>query len=467
MLIKRNRYCLNISLLLLLLVCVLFSWIKFFSYFALAIFVIQWIGLWYYDKTFFLKYMVAAFTLIGDAIGIAVIEIFPSIYLGELRCQSYFTGALPLFIFCSWISLFVLEIMDYRYRQSLENISIEKIKDKSFKKRINLFACFSCVILIIQLLYAISYFPPSFSLGVDRFVYDSNYSFPWILNKVKNLAPVLVCLSILALLYANKAIGLVGVAAYFIYFLWIGEKFGSFFTLLSILMICYYNKFVNIKKGKRRKITVIAIIILIVLVLVAVFIASNIIGISPYEYFVHRTAQQGQLWWKTYDITKGKVHPLEFKNEIYAFIEGNKPIQECVGANNGIYKIMYLCAPEAVVTNKLASGSRYSEAGYALMYYYFGVPGLIIYSILFGIIISGVIRMFINALQTEDYIKAMIYVRFFMLTRTAFSMFTFGDFLDIISILSYAYLIFAHVRSSRIKYHVKINMREDRGGNSK
>ena len=123
---------------------------------------------------------------------------------------------------------------------------------------------------------------------------------------------------------------------------------------------------------------------------------------------------------------------------------------------------MYLCDPEEVVTNKLVSGSRYSEAGYAVMYYYFGVLGVIFYSILIGLVFSGIMKALINALQTEDYIKAMIYMRFFMLIRAAFSMFTFGEFLDIISILSYAYLIFEHIKSSRLKNQAKMNLQASR-----
>ena len=462
MTIKKSRFNFNIVLTIMMFVCTIFSGIKFFSYFAIVFFGVYLICLWLYDKTFFLKYLAFVFTSVGTIAGVVVIELFPSMYLSELRCQSDFVGSLPLLIVGYWIFLLVLEIMDNRYKQSINDMPIDLFENEKYQKKINLIASFALIPLIMLLCYAISHFPAAFSLNIDRFTYASNFNFPWILSKFKNIAYLFVCMCLLALIYANKGIGVIGVAVYFMYFLWTGEKFGPFWSVLCIMAIVYYNKFLSIEKSKRRKIIKTAMIIFTVLILLAVYIASNTLNINSYDYFVGRAAQQGQLWWRTYDLYGGNIHPNEFVNEINAFFEGDKPNQECIGAKNGIYKVMYLCAPESVVTNKLFSGSRYTQADYAVVYYYFGFPGVVVYSILMGLIISGIVNSFILSLQNKDYIKAMIYLRFFTMIRASFSMFTCGGFISLLSILSYLYLIFTHLSKLRFRLRQKVNMQTKR-----
>ncbi len=197
--------------------------------------------------------------------------------------------------------------------------------------------------------------------------------------------------------------------------------------------------------------------------MIAVFFAVSITDLDPYEYFSERVSQQGQLWWRIYDLYGGNIHPDEFVNEINAFFEGDKPNQECIGAKNGIYKVMYLCAPETVVTNKLSTGSRYIQADYAVVYYYFGVLGVIIYSVLMAIIVSRIVNLFILALKKKEFIKTLIYLRFFNMIRSSFCMLTFGEFLDIISILSYVYLIFTYGRRLKLGSHRNMKSQVENG----
>ena len=450
MYIKRNRFIFTSSVFVGLLMCVIFSSVKVFSYVSLLLYIAYWIYLYCFDKTYFVKYLAFVFAAVGTVTGVSVIELLPEQYLPEMVCRSHFSGSLPLLIFSYWIFLYVLELREYRYEKNLK-IDINFLNTKHAKQLINLFASASCLLFLILFGYIATHTVPAFILKVDRFIFGINFKMPWIIDKIRNYSTFTLIFPLLALIYGNRLIGILSVLLYSAYNIWIGEKFGALFSLLCILLIVLYNKIISFNPKVLKKAIRIVLMVFLVLIFTAVSIYSAVNVSEPYEYFATRTAQQGQLWWKTYDLYGVSIHPDEFVNEINAFLEGDKSNQESIGAKNGIYKVMYLCVPESLATAALSNGSRYTQADYAVMYYYFGIPGVIIYSVLMGLIISGIVNAFINALQKKDYIKAMIHLRFFMLIRTSFSMFTFGSFLSTLSILSYAYLIFTHGRSLTLK----------------
>lgn len=123
-----------------------------------------------------------------------------------------------------------------------------------------------------------------------------------------------------------------------------------------------------------------------------------------------------------------------------------------VGANNGIYKIMYLCAPESVIDWKLGTGSRYTEAGMAAVYYYFGAFGVILFAAIMGFIVAATVNCFLRFIANNNLIAAMLMLRIFMIERTFLSMFTMADFFKPLSLLSYIYLYFAWNRVPIIKF---------------
>lgn len=450
--IKRAKFIINGLVFALLLLCVLFSSIRAFSYVSLCVFAVYWLYLYHFNKIYFVKYLTFVFVVVGTVVGAVIIELFPEQFLPELRCQSHFSGSLPLLIFSYWIFLCVLEIREYRYGKNIRNIQVDFSSNIKEKKVINRFAIISCMLLLILLIYVVTHTIPSFLSGIDRFNFGRVYELPLIISKIYSNIYLLLVFPFLALIYTNRLVGVISILSYCVFNFWIGEKFGAFFSLLCILLIVLYNKILTISKKILKRILLFTLATFLVMIIVATAIFSSSITLNPYEYFIQRTSQQGQLWWRTYDLYKGEIHSTEFDNEINAFIEGDKPNQECVGAKNGIYKVMYLCAPESVVSAKLASGVRYTQADYAAVYYYFGAPGVIIYSILMGLIASSIVNVFIRALQKKEYVKAMIYLRFFFMFRVSFSMFTFGSFISWLSILSYIYLIFTHGRRLQFRF---------------
>ena len=157
-----------------------------------------------------------------------------------------------------------------------------------------------------------------------------------------------------------------------------------------------------------------------------------------------RLSQQGQLWWRTYDLCSvDGTHISELTDEIDGIIRGSTNIAVNVGAKYGIYKIMYYAAPDSVVHDKLESGSRYTEAGFATAYYYAGVVGVLVFAVIMGIIISLITNALLKSLCNGKLINVVLWARLLSVSMTVLSMHTFVVLFDAESIVSYAYLILA------------------------
>ncbi len=438
--VKKELFTTNLIFGWIFLTCVLLAKYKIFSYVSIFFFAIHFV---YYcilkNKEFALKYLAFLFISGVAVLGTAIIELFPSIYLVELRCYSSFVGSLPLIVFGYWLFLVVINLVDKNYEFEIIRERIDELaKYKKFYNTINLI-----VLILFLVLFSSVATHPAFLLGVDRFAYASQYSQFGMLKKIVSNAPLLVVFPILAIIYNKnfqRILGTLGVTIYILYFVWVGDKFGPFFSLICIFLLIFYKRI--LEKGRRflKKILIISFGLFGGIVILAIVFSASISSYSSLTYFAQRGAQQGQLWWKTYEICKN-IHPTEFGNEIKAVTNGKDTISANVGSNNGIYKIMYLCAPKEQVDSKLSTGSRYTEAGFATIYYYFGTMGVILFSCIMGGIVAATINAFIRALNNGDYVKALIFLRFFLLERSLVTMFIFNNFVGIISIASYLYLL--------------------------
>lgn len=434
--INRKALFLNLGFGTILFFCVILSHFYIFGFVSMALFVIYMIYIATKCQGFMIKYLAFLFIAGMAIIGTSIIELGPSIYLNELQCPSSYVGALPLQIFSYWLFIFTLYIIDYKYGVNVTELNFNT--SKQFQKFVN--SASLAVFILFALLFSNVVAHSSLFLGIDRFIYASQYGVTGIWGIIVAESPLLIIFPILSIIYGNKIIGISSVLLYILYFLWTGNKFGPFFTLLCIFLLVYYKTI--LKKGKKyiKKILLVAGIGFVFLVGYAVFFATSTSSYGSATYVVQRAAQQGQLWWKTYEQCDS-IHLSEFSDEIEAMGDDKESISDNIGSNNGIYKIMYYCAPKSLIDFKLSTGSLYTEAGFATMYYYFGVPGVVFFAIFCGIIFSLTINAVIKALNEKDYIKVFILIRFFMIERTFISTFIYNDFYDLLSILSYIYLL--------------------------
>ena len=428
-------------------ICCVFSEIEFFSYVALVNFLYYFTFLFKNRPSFFLKYLAFFFMMCSALLGTMIIEFF-DIELVELETFSHFSGSLPLILTSYWL-LFVT-LLFFETKDSKSKITIGNDTPPPYFMKFILFG--TIVTFIIYLVMFLSVIErPAFVLNIDRFAYASLFQTNSIIQRFTNQSGNLLLFPLLSLLYGKKRIGYLTLCIYILYFIWIGNKFGPFFTLICIFCLVYYNRIkekglISIR-SILKKIGSVFVGLLFLTVIIGSFTG---LGGSSIDYFFVRTSQQGQEWWKTYDLCKGDFHPSEFQEEINAIVQGQKGAVNNIGKQHGIYRIMYLTTPWTRVDAKLATGAVYTEAGFASAYYYFGFVGTALFAIIMGILIAMTINGFICALNNYDIIKMWILIRFFQIERTGLSMFLFDDLFSLVSIISFLILIFSYGKNFHV-----------------
>lgn len=435
--VSSQRMLIDIPFMIIFILCSIFPKISFSSYVSLAFCGVYLIYLLVFRQSFFLKYLAIVFAALVSIVGAAIVEFTRQLYLPELQCSSGFVGSLPLLILSYWILLITLLNYDEVYGVEVRKFLVP-MEDGINRRILN--GSTIVVLIMFMLLFSRVITHPAFLLGIDRFAYASIYSVSGVLSIIDHISAVLLIFPILSLIYGNKFLGEFTILVYVLYYLWIGNKFGPFFTLMCVFFLVYYGKILKRGKHYLHKIIVIACILGSIVFAYAIYFTTSTSDFDSASYVLQRGAQQGQLWWKTYDLCDGIHHMNEFGNEFEAIVH-NSSVVESVGANNGIYKIMYLCAPKFLVDAKLMTGSRYTEAGYATIYYYFGMLGTVLFSLIMGFVFALLINSFLKSLNNKEYIKSMILLRLFLIGRGSLTLFTFSDYLDFISLVSYLYLI--------------------------
>lgn len=391
-----------------------------------------------------LKYLAFFFAVIANILGCAICE-FSDVFLSEIVTYSGYVGSLPLLVFGRWLFLVVLLWFDSKWDIQYDQLSLKtSITGLKWLNVITIGVLLICLVCFARVLGN-----PAFSLDADRFLYSMNY-LEGVWGAITNSLVYLAIFPALSIMKGNKKLGVVTTVILLLYLFWIGNKFGSFFSLLCIFIMVFYEKLHNASERAVRRVLLSVLVMFFCLVAVA----TTIYGFSgekdDFEYLFSRTSQQGQLWWKTYAFYKNDHHPETFIHEIDAAINSAESISSNVGSQHAVYKIMYLTTPSNIVDNKLLSGSRYTEAGYACAYYYFGVPGVIVFSVLGALLVVAIVRALLLALYRGLLIDAVIITRFFFLARGMLTMFVVNGFFDTVSILCYAYLFISYLVQKRI-----------------
>lgn len=437
-------------------ICCIFSQIQFFSIASFLLLTFYIIYLFKIKPLYFIKYFAFVFGAIITINGTAIIEFMDDLYLVELHCYSEYVGSLPLHILCYWSLLVGFKYYDYYKGIELTVNSLTQVYNNlniKYLKILNLFVLIIYIGLFCQVI-----FQPAFLLGIDRFVYAKTFVMNPFWIRVDHISYILLIIPILLIIKERNKIAYLTLIFYILYYIWNGNKFGPFFNLFYIAILLYYPLLLTkdpiyIRKNLNRIINV----LIAILGLTIAIVSTNVNNLE--NYILNRSSQQGQLWWKTYGITNGKIYFEEFDDEIEAMLYGESDISKNIGAKNGIYKIMYLSAPVNVIDTKLSTGSRYTEAGYASMYYYFGCIGVILCSILISIIISFTINKFLKSIIEGDYISSFILLRIIFLERTFLSMFVLNDLFKPISLLSYVYLILMNDKKIQISFEQSFKLK--------
>ena len=436
--IKKRELEIDLIILALALFCVIIHKLEIASILSIVIVIVYFCALLKRNIFYYVKYFPLALGAVMAISGVFLCE-FSNLSLYEIDEKAAFVGSLPLLVF-SYIVFFVSLSMfeDRRIYKKAYRSSIRERSEKKYPKVCHYISIASTIVLFLQFIRIIR--TPAFMMSLDRFQYSSMvYSNKGIWRLFDSVSYALIIFPAMDFIHNHKYVGGAGLLFYVLYNLWNGNKFGPFLTIIIFFLLIDYEKIVKMNRTQLRRLIVHGVIILLILMIVALILASNVMKMNWKEYLGLRLAQQGQLWWKTFSVSKAS-HLSELSDEWYGTLYGSPNVAENIGAKYGIYKIMYLCGKQSYIDFKIGAGSRFSEAGYATAFYYLRTLGCVLYSITNALIIAKTLDAFIGAVGKRYWIEIALLARLYTLERAAFSMATFGSFIDGVSILSYLLL---------------------------
>lgn len=397
----------------------------------------------------FPKYLFVFFYSLYFLTGVFICE-NSDIFLSELQINASYHGSFSIAVIYNILLIYSLIFFD--------NIFSKKMKYKKFKSENNKYfslilkMIYPCLFIVGLILFLSVVNHPSFEQNMDRFIYENEYSNS-LLKKIESYYLYCIPLVLLPIFAKNKEVQgkdfvkiLITLIPYLLYEIWIGNKFGPFFNIVIFILApvvvyigkknknkqkkCFYENRSSeiyddliIKNDKISKGIFIKLLIVIsVLILTILFSYYKIRGNNIADFLFKRTAQQGQLWWKTYELEKEKtMHLNELDDEIYPFFKSNLQPEDM---NYGVYKIMKLTTPSVIYNMKVLSGSRYSAQGIEIAFYYFKYIGIVAHAIIRGFFEAFLVNLLIKLLFSNRVICSIIITRFIVINH---AIFTQGD----------------------------------------
>ena len=400
----------------------------------------------YKNLLFVAKYLLPLFQVLSFCLGCIVCN-HSEIYLYELRIWSGYNGSLNLALVFTIVFVLFLFLFDK------DSVKVNGIKEpetcfsKQIISQITLFlmCLYLCYLMIVCLKN------PFWNNGMDRFEYAATFLSQIDLKILTYLLYFGVPLGLCIYLFKrdklyNKMMLLIFVMLYCGVMFCIGNKFGAFFLVISIILIgvCSENWMVSIKNKRMFVLTMSILFLSLSCVYFSHSLVVNNFAIGKVlDGLNSRIAQQGQLWWRSYELQKEeKVKLEELSDELLPVMNPYKDFNQLkMTYSFGIYKIMDLCAPRDVVERKLESGSRYAWSTLSSVFYYFGTLGVVLFAALSPLLFILVTNGIIKHLHAGLFVESGILVMLFCKLNTAFSQSDAFILLSPVSILSYIILI--------------------------
>ena len=416
-----------------LLACCIASEMPLSGFVSAGFFLVYLIRVAVLTPHFIAKYLPLYFGAVANIGGCFVCE-YADIYLSELQVASGFTGSLPLLALAHWTFFWVLGVYDRKFGVE------DELADEPLQARGFVNAATTCVLLCLLAIFVFVAPNPSFLVGADRFAYAN--LMPAFLRKPWDWMSFLMLFPIMSIKESRSKRGLLAVALYVLCAVWTGAKFGAFFSLICLAVIACYDKLLKLGRSRLTKIILAVFAAIATLVIGAAFLNGFVStsGQTSSQFLEQRLAQQGQLWWATYERAAGVPHYDQVSVEIEGALAPTG-ISDNVGSQYGIYGIMYLNAPASVVDAKLVSGSRYTESGFATWYYCLGIVGPLLLAVLMGFVLAFAYNSLVRAVFTGRPIEAALISKIAQVLRTVYSMGTLASLVMPLSVFTIALLL--------------------------
>ena len=439
-----------------LMVCCFYSEYIIASYVSIAIYVTYILGIVLKSPRVVLKYLYFFFMMIANVLGCFICE-FGNIFLIEIETYTHYVGALPVLV----LAQLIFFICIYEGEKKSGNKSyIINLRSIINERTLFVLNCFVFILYGFLFVHILPY--SALNMSVDRMTFASMEYNGGIWNYLSKWAQFFIVIPIGCIVYTKnkgyKVFGIITLLVYCLYYLWIGNKFGPFFSLFCVFCMLNFSR-MDIKEKTLKRVFLIIIGAMLAFVFVAAYIFTNYQskGTDITYYLQKRLAEQGQLFWKTYEVSAGKYHISNIGAEITGQISGANNAEDLLGAKFGIYNIMYICAPKQRIDNVIQYGSRYTEAGYASAYYYFGIIGCLLFAAIIARLVVAVTNAVVTSTKNNSLLGMFFMIRMFFIICTAWQMFLFRDFITGTSIITYIWLCFSKgekkitIKNGRIK----------------
>lgn len=414
-------------------------------------FIVCFIWLLFSHPRFILKYALPLFSSLMFLGGVASCE-FTSVDLPELGVTSGFVGSLPLALFSQWLFVVGLLVVDGLVSRRLHDC------DGPSSVGVLLSVVLDILLLVFMLAVCADLLqrPPAIN-GVDRFIWRQRFGEGTLFLRFGAALQYAAVIPIVAAFSTRRPWLLAPLFLYVGCLVWTGEKFTGLMGIAYLVILAAYPFVARLDKRKVAASLAIALIGATATVGFAIYSAVHVLNYNPVQYLSERLAQQGQLWWRTFDLTDGAAHIGDIESEVRAVTHGESTApKDNIGSDVGIYRIMYYSSQDTErVNRKLSLNSRYTEGGIAAAYYYGGQWGVVVFEIAMASLFAILINLLIRAIRLAELVEAVLFYRFWNVASVARSMGLYADFFDSQSLLSYvsiAALAMAH-RSTWLQLH--------------
>lgn len=398
------------------------------------------------------RFLFVFFIAVTNLTGVIIIE-YSNFYLKELDTVSSNNNSLAILAFGWFLFLATIYLLEFFYPYKNNENSSCPAKIKFNNIIINSQTLFSILFFIFLIPICMKVLPhPYFLEKVDRFLYFDHF-FSDTDKRILNVLNYFLPLIIVILIKFKSKLNFFLLCLYILMRFFTGEKFGLFFYIF-----CYFAIFgschISLSKENILKYTLKFLVIFIVLISIVFghrVLLYNSNSENNITYLVQRIAQNGQLWWALYpEACVNDFNFSELNDEVEVFYTHTQEIRY----STGIYKVMEKTTPMKLVSAKIAAKSRYANSTFATIFYYFGIPGMFLFSIFAAVLYWILTRYMIYIYDNIFLLDLIICGKLFTIANTMLTQSDFNLLFSYQTILCVIGLIILNLfRSFSIKHN--------------
>lgn len=384
----------------------------------------------YSQPRFVLRYFWILTAIASNIVGTYACD--TGLYLEELGITSYYANTLaPLAGF--WILFLGLLAISFD--------GAEQKKDCYADLDLKWLSSFMILGLILALfVFSQVWSRPYFLTGYDRFGYSKNV-FTGLPLSIKGHLIVFVPLAALCFRTKGRVLGALFLLTYVVDCIWVGDKFGAFFLIAYVLCLSFED---SVSDSSIKK-AVASMLAAVLLMLVVVFVQNSILRGYSFEdnvqYLFNRTAQDGQVWWSVCSqVNELAINASPFTEEIMACFSADVP-----AGSYGQWKMMAIAAHDSsFVKARIASLVPYSDTTEASIYYYFSLPGLLIFACISACLYSSFIAACKRAFTSDGMVRSMVMAEFITVVHNFLFASNIADVISVKTLVLVMTLFFSH-----------------------